>query len=185
MPPGEDVCLYSVSLGVISYMMQKLSLLLCGLLASFFFSSCQTTPSGPGSAPRRPTVLLPYELDEREASYMRQITGMLNQYGYNPVRGGYADYELDFSIETGPINADANLTLREGHRTVAQGFGRDGGPRIILNRNQVVRNAVERCLAEFEPQLRSARRSYGGQRGDYYNRYGSGYDDTGYDRQRW
>jgi hypothetical protein len=147
-------------------------------------------PGGAGAAQRQPTVLLPYELDERETGYMRQITGMLRENGYQTVRGGYADYQLDFSIETGPVNADANLVLREGNRTVAQGFGRDGGPRIILNRNQVVRNAVDRCLAEFEPQLQNARRSYGGQRGDYYNRYGSGYEDSGYDRryddrQRW
>ena len=96
---------------------------------------------------------MPRNLDQREAGYLGMIGGMLEQNGYQPVNGGYADYELDFTIETGPVNADATLTLRQGPRIINQATGRDGGPRIIIDRNGVVRNAVDRCLNEFAPRL--------------------------------
>ncbi len=105
--------------------------------------------------------MMPNDLDQRESGYVGQIASLLQQHGYQPVNGGYADYQLNFTIETGPVNADATLTLHQGPRIVAQAKGRDGGPRIIFDRSGVVRNAVDRCLPQFASQLPQPMPSYG------------------------
>jgi hypothetical protein len=110
---------------------------------------------------------MPTDVDEREAGYLGQIANVLRRNGYEPVGGGYADHRLTFTIETGPVNADATLVLDQRGRVVAQATGREGGPRIIFDRSGVVRVAVDRCLANFEPQLRGPR--YGGYDGGYGN----------------
>jgi hypothetical protein len=133
------------------YMKTLLALLLVGLL-----SSCVTPPGGPMGGPQALTVQMPADLDQREAAYMGEIASVLQRRGYQPVNGGYALYRLDFSIETGPVNADATLTLTQGPRVIAEATGRDGGPRIIFDREGVVRSAMTRCLEQFEPQLRGA-----------------------------
>ena len=77
------------------------------------------------------------------------------------MRNGHAEYQLVFTIETGPINADATISLSHGGRVVAQAAGRDGGPRIILRRAEVVATAVQRALEQFDSQL--ARMDHGPQ----------------------
>ena len=123
---------------------------------------CQTLPGagGPGAAARVPGVLMPRNLDQREAGYLGRIATLLEQNGLRPVDGGFAEFQLDFSIETGPVNADAVLVMRDGPRVMAQAKGRDGGPRIILNRSGVVDNAVNACLSDFSAQLRRGQPSY-------------------------
>ncbi|MBL9113390.1 MAG: hypothetical protein JNJ83_00170 [Verrucomicrobiaceae bacterium] len=126
------------------------------LVVALFLPSCATVPPGPGGPPVR-TVLMPNDLDEREVQYLGQIASILQRNGYQPANRGPAEYKLEFSIETGPVNADATLRLMSRSGIVAEATGRDGGPRIIFDRNGVARNAANRCFDEFEPQLRGYR----------------------------
>ena len=103
------------------------------------------------------TVLMPIDLDEREVQYVGQIASILQRNGYQPVDRGPAEYKIEFTIETGPVNADATLRLLGRSGIVAEATGRDGGPRIIFDRNGVARNAANRCFDQFEPQLSSNR----------------------------
>ncbi len=115
------------------------------------------TPDGydpqPGGGPRYRYVSMPYDLNERELQYIRDVTGVLEANGYRPTRGGNAEYSLDFSIEEGPINTDTSITLSERGSTIAEGEGRDGGPQSIFDRAGVVRRSFDRALREFSSEL--------------------------------
>lgn len=121
-------------------------------------SSCavNTLPSGPGAQPPPRVdlrVQMPRPTNSYESTHLQQVVNVLRRYGYEPVNYG-ANHRLTFSIETGPVNADATIRLEREGRTIVDAFGRDGGPRIILDRAGVVRTAMDRALAQFDDQLR-------------------------------
>ena len=127
-------------------------------LACLSLTQC-VTPDGydqhNGGGSRIRYVSMPYDLNERELQYIRDVTGVLEANGYRPTRGGNAEYNLDFSIEEGPINTDTTITLSERGSTIAEGAGRDGGPQSIFDRASVVRRSFDRALREFSGQLGS------------------------------
>jgi hypothetical protein len=98
-------------------------------------------------------VIIQAPSNEREATHLPGVVGALQRNGFTPIRHGHAEYQLVFTIETGPINADATISLSQAGRVVAQARGRDGGPRIILNRSAVVATAVQRALEQFDNEL--------------------------------
>lgn len=116
--------------------------------------SC-TAPMGQIGGPQQPqrTVIIQAPSNEREATHLPGVVGALQRNGFTPLRQGHAEYQLVFTIETGPINADATISLSQAGRVVAEARGRDGGPRIILNRSAVVATAVQHALEQFDSQL--------------------------------
>jgi len=118
--------------------------------------SCVVVPpsSSPQPVPqvdRR--VQVPRPGNSYEATHLQQVVNVLRRNGYDPVSYG-ATHRLTFSIETGPVNADTIIRLDREGRTLVDAFGRDGGPRIIVDRAGVVRSSVDRALQEFDSQLR-------------------------------
>lgn len=138
----------------------------CLVLAAvtLFFTSCVAPPSsgetGPGIRPAL-AVLMPVPRNDYEARHLPQVFRALERHGYNPVSYGYPDLRLQFTIETGPVNADATITLLRGSRIIARAFGRDGGPRIIMDRSGVVLVAVDRALRDLDVQLGNAGPGWG------------------------
>jgi hypothetical protein len=133
-------------------MNRSFSLLLSAFL-TFTLIGCNSPRRSGGQQQPERTVLVQPPNNEREATHLPQVVETLQRNGFTPVRRGYAQYEVGLLIETGPVNADATITLSQSGSVMAQARGRDGGTRIILNRSGVVANAVQKALQEFEPQL--------------------------------
>jgi hypothetical protein len=108
-------------------------------------------PQAPPQVDRR--VQIPQPQNNYESAHLQQVVNVLRQSGFDPVPYS-ANHRLYFTIETGPVNADATIRLYREGQVVVDAFGRDGGPLIIVDRARVVRNAVDRALAEFDSQLR-------------------------------
>lgn len=128
----------------------------CLSLLVFSLVGCVVVPppSGPEAPPqvdRR--VQIPQPRNSYESTHLQQVVNLLRRNGFDPVPYA-ASHRLYFTIETGPVNADATIRLYREGRTVVDAFGRDGGPMIIVDRSRVVRNAVDKALVEFEGQLR-------------------------------
>ena len=125
---------------------------LSAILWAVALAAC-VTPSG-GRTVREPRyVSLPYAVDAVERPYLREVAAALEAHGYQPVKTAGERYRLEFAIEEGPINVDSTITLTKGGQTLAQGWGRDGGPRKIFLHEEVVRNAFDQSLDEFTAQL--------------------------------
>lgn len=152
--------------------------LACAALA-LSLSSCATNESyGYGSSERYvPTVRMPRNLDDSERRYIYEVEDVLTRAGYRLTTSNAADYELEFRIESGPINTDTYLTLtRDNGQEVATAYARSSG---LINRQQVVRQSFEKCLIEFERQVPSVGPSYdSGTRYDRYDQGGNRYRDS-------
>ena len=135
------------------------------VVAAVLLASCAVPPppggSGPGLRPAL-AVLMPMARNDYEARHLPQVARVLERHGYNPVSYGYPDLRLQFTIETGPVNADATITLLRGSRVIARAFGRDGGPRIIVDRSGVVASAMDRALRDLDVQLDRSGPGWGG-----------------------
>ena len=118
------------------------------LLASCAFN--KRTPFTPQSGP--PTVGMPAELSERERLFVPDLESTLRNQGFVPVRSGAGDMQLEFVMESGPINTDTRIILMEGSRTVAQGNGRASGLPLI-GRSKVAENSFDRAHKQFEQEL--------------------------------
>ena len=134
--------------------------------------SCVTTDgySGGTGEPYTPAVSIPRDLDETEQRLVYEVEDTLRRAGYR-IGGRSAEYELDFRIESGPINTDTHLVLLRDGSEVATAYARSSG---ILNRPEVVRQSFRKALYEFERQVPRVRSSGGSD-------YGSG---PSYDRDR-
>jgi hypothetical protein len=140
--------------------------------------SCSSTDTSYGySRPYVPAVGLPANLDETELRLLPEIERVLEDAGYRVTQGRDADFDLDFSVDAGPINADVAMRLVRGRREVARAYARSGGARMLFRRPQVIRDAFEKCLHEFENQLPPATRADTG-------RSREGYDDNWNSRDR-
>jgi hypothetical protein len=162
----------------------------CALLVVSIFSllsGCNSVDSGYGySRPYVPVVSMPPNLDETERDLLPDIEDVLVDAGYRTTFSGGAEYELDFVVESGPINTDVRIRLFRGRQEIAGAYSRSGGARSIFRRGEVVREAFGNCLDEFESRLpRPARRGPGNdtRRDDRYRDDGA-YDDRYRDRDR-
>ncbi len=148
------------------------------VFAAVSLCSCVTTeyPSGGGrEAYRAPQVSMPRATNRNEQNYLGAVAQVLQRNGYEPAGGGAAEYGLTFSVADGPVNADVTVDLYRGRQAVAHGFGRSGGPRIILQRQRVIQEAFEKAMREFEGELPQA----GGGAGPRYGRPQPQYDGGG------
>lgn len=152
--------------------------------------SCETPDyAGPGPRPA-PRVLIPSELSQNEVRFMPEIEDTLIRAGYRPTRDRSAEYQLEFDVDDGPVNADTHLTLSREGSEVARSYARVGGPRIILHRQEFIRQSFDKCLRDFESQLS---RASGGGYGEWQRPSGSYrqtdrqvYEDrSGYDQNRY
>ncbi len=156
--------------------------------------SCETPDyAGPGPRPA-PRVLIPSGLSQDEVRFMPEIEDALIRAGYRPTRDRSAEYQLDFDVDDGPVNADTHLVLSHEGSEVARSYARVGGPRIILHRQEFIRQSFDKCLRDFESQLS---RASGGGYGEWQRPSGSyrqtdrqvyedrGYDRGGYDQDRY
>lgn len=124
--------------------------------AALFLAACGS-PRGPDQPPpSQPRVLMPSGLNGNEEKYIPQVEAALERHGFKPTLGRDAEYKLGFSLDSGPINADARLELTQGRQNAARSFARVGGPRIIFQRGKVIREAFEKALADFDGQLAQA-----------------------------
>lgn len=158
--------------------------------------SCETPDyAGPGPRPA-PRVLIPSGLSQNEVRFMPEIEDTLIRAGYRPTRDRSAEFQLEFDVDDGPVNADTHLTLLREGSEVARSYARVGGPRIILQRQEFIRQSFDKCLRDFESQL--SRASGGGGYGEWQRPYGShrqtdrqvyedrgGYDRDGHDQGRY
>lgn len=132
--------------------MKSRILSLSAILWAIALAGCVTPPDG--RTVREPRyVSLPYGLDAVERRFLPELAAALEAHGYQPVKTGGQRYGLDFAIEEGPINVDSTITLTKDGQTLAQGWGRDGGPRKIFQHDEVVRSAFDQSLDEFTAQL--------------------------------
>ena len=130
-------------------------MLLAALLAAGPVS-CSTPDYDPDLSPPRPyvpRVTMPVDLNREEQNLIGDVENMLEQNGLRPSDRSGVDYQLAFSVEDGPVNADVTLDLYQGRDRIAHAFARTGGPRIIFQRQRVIRESFDKALRQFEAQL--------------------------------
>jgi hypothetical protein len=163
---------------------------LLGTLAVITLSSCGTTETS--YEPSRvyvPRVSLPTRLNANEQRLLPEVEDTLTNAGYRTTRSQAADYDLRFSVEDGPINADTTITLMQEGDTIARGYARVGGPQIILARQKTVNQSFGQALDQFENQLPTAQRRTEPRRridddDSRDSRYGSRRDESNYSDDR-
>jgi hypothetical protein len=159
------------------------ALLIISISVIPFVFGCNSVDSGYGySRPYVPVVSMPPNLDETERDLLPDIEDVFEDAGYRPTFSGGAEYELDFEVESGPINTDVRMRLFRGRQEIAGAYARSGGARSIFRRGQVVRDAFEKCLHEFDARLPRPAHSgpgYDTRRDDRYRREGAD-DDRDY-----
>lgn len=184
--------------------MKYIPILLTGFISILSLSSCTTMDPGsmaPPARPHVPQVTMPLQLDRKEQSLIGEVERVLEGNGLRPTDRGGVEYELAFSVEEGPVNTDVTIDLLQGRSRVARGFGRAGGPLSVFQRQQVLRQAFDKALQQFESQLprgggsrasgggyeepyrrsggSSAPQPYGGGQGGGQGSGGGGYDPYG------
>lgn len=130
--------------------------LLLSILSFGFLTSCSTPDYDPSVSPARPyipRVTMPVDLNANEQNLIGDVEQSLEQNGLRPTDRTGADYQLTFSVEDGPVNADVTLDLFQGRNRIAHAYARVGGPRIVFQRQRVIREAFDKALQQFEPQL--------------------------------
>lgn len=130
--------------------------LLPGILSLGFLTSCTTMEYDSSTSPGRPyipRVTMPVNLNANEQNLIGDVEQSLEQNGLRPTDRSGADYQLEFSVEDGPVNADVTLDLFQGRNRIAHAYARVGGPRIVFQRQRVIREAFDKAMRQFEPQL--------------------------------
>jgi len=143
--------------------MQRFFSLALMLSAIAVLTSCEVVESGGYGRDYSPTVSLPEDLNNTERRLLGAVVDVLEDAGYQITRGSSAEYELEFEIDDGPVNADVYITLLRDGDTLVKSYARTGGPRIIIDRDGVIRDSFEKSLSDFERRLPSP----GGRRGSY------------------
>jgi hypothetical protein len=138
------------------YVMKTTALLLTGLISVLQLCSCTTMDpglAGPPARPHVPQVTMPYQLDQKEQSLIGEVERALENNGLRPTDRPGVEYELTFSVEEGPVNTDVTIDLLQGRARVARGYARAGGALKVFQRREVLRQAFDRALQQFESQL--------------------------------
>lgn len=121
-------------------------------------------------------VLMPEDLSADERRLAPYVEDVLRRAGFRPVYGGDAEYELDFKVDDGPVNADVHLTLLRRGGAVAKSYARTGGPGIVFRREEMIRESFDKCLSDFDRQLPrrdewNSDAGYGSSYGNHRRRY--------------
>ena len=136
--------------------MKHLKTLLLLVICACGSVSCTTSDYDPdvtAARPYVPRVTMPVSLNQEEQNLIGDVEQALEDGGLRPTDRAGAEYQLAFSVEDGPVNADVTLDLYQGRNRVAHAFARVGGPRILFKRQKVIREAFDQALREFEAQL--------------------------------
>ena len=137
--------------------MNKSMLLLPLAISALTMIGCVSVPPAQREADRRDRmVTMPMNPDMRERQYLPDVASVLEDADFSPVIDGGVPNQLEFDIDEGPINTVVTVRLIRRGQVFASAEGRDGGPRSLIDRSGVVRNAVHRCLRDFEDQLNRA-----------------------------
>ncbi len=101
------------------------------------------------------TVGMPAELSDRERNHVGELDAALRREGYQPVRHGAGELELEFRISEGPINTSTSIELRDGRTVLAEGRGRGAGMPMI-GRDKIAERSFQQAFGEFEAALPGA-----------------------------
>ena len=161
--------------------MKSLKLIITSVLSIPFLFSCATPDYDPSVSPARPyvpRVTMPVDLNANARNLIGDVEQTLEQSGLRPTDREGAEYQLAFSVEDGPVNADVTLDLYQGRNRVAHAYARVGGPRIVFQRQRVIREAFDKALQQFEAQLpRTGGSGSAGMVRPPSGRYSDGYDN--------
>ena len=142
--------------------MHRLPTLALVALSFVALNSCETVEyGGSGGRDYVPTVSLPDDLKDSERRLIGAVADVLEDAGYQTTRGS-GDYELEFEVDDGPVNADVYITLLHDGATVVKSYARTGGPAIIFKRDAAIRESFDKCLSDFERRLPAPRGGGGG-----------------------
>ena len=149
-------------------------------LSLFVLNSCETMDDDGGQDRNyAPTVTMPDDLSDNESRLIGAVENVLEDAGYRTTRSR-GEFELEFKVDDGPINADVYLTLTRDGSTVAKAYSRVSGP-MLFKRQELIRESFEKCLRDFDRQLPSTRYDRGSSRDRYDDRDRPVYhDDNSY-----
>ncbi len=136
--------------------MKPLKLLCSALLPVLCLASCATSsvdPAMPPPRPHVPQVTMPLPQNRDEQALIGEVENALERNGLRPTERNGVEYQLVFSVLQGPVNTDVTLDLIQGRERVVHAFARAGGPLSVFKKQQVVRQAFDRALQQFEAQL--------------------------------
>ena len=125
------------------------------LVVAALLSSCASLPDREDDRDRYdgpPRVVIhPHSVHERR--YSSLASDYFEQAGYIVSNGGRGEYELEFTLDDGPINAVVNMTLIKRGRTLAEVEGKAGGPRMLFDREGIIREAFEDAFRQLDSDL--------------------------------
>ena len=125
-------------------------------VAALFWAGCTSFPPDGLPIDRRPRAIpvsMPGSLNANEQRHVHTVEAALRENGYRPVAHSGAEYRLEFTIESGPVNTDTNLRLIHGGEIEAQSYARAGGPRYLFDKQRAADDSFSECMAEFRRRL--------------------------------
>jgi hypothetical protein len=136
--------------------MKSVKLLFSSLLPVLCLASCATSSldsSLPPPRPHVPQVTMSVPQNSNEQALIGEVENALERNGLRPTERQGVEYQLAFSVLQGPVNTDVTLDLIQGRERVVHAFARAGGPFSVFKKQQVVRQAFDKALQQFEAQL--------------------------------
>jgi hypothetical protein len=133
-------------------------------------NSCESVDSERSGQNYEQPVMMPEKLSADERRLLPYVEDVLRRAGFRPVYGGGAEYELEFVVDDGPVNADVHLTLLRRGGAVVKSYARTGGPSIVFRRQEMISESFDKCLRDFDRQL--PRREEWRERTNYSSSYG-------------
>ncbi|MGJ8633551.1 MAG: hypothetical protein ACSHX7_06500 [Luteolibacter sp.] len=130
-------------------------------LCTILLASC-VAPRTPYMADRSPTIGMPAKLSARERSFIPEVESALTDAGLVPLSYGRGEYQLEYSIEEGPINTDTRIAILESGSEIIAGQGRASGAPLI-GRTGVAEKSFKKSFDQFTRDLSvlSRRRGWG------------------------
>ncbi len=146
--------------------MLRVSSSFLALTVAAVLAGCGSTDPDPGPGRRYvPRVAMPTDLDSQEEAFIDDVADVLGDAGYRPTVSRSAEYQLEFSVEPGPVNVDVHIELHRNGDEVVKTFARSGGLTTMFKKQRVIRSAFDKALADFQARLPQA--GAGGPSGGY------------------
>jgi hypothetical protein len=128
------------------------------IAAALLLSSCLSNSgggNGPGPSVARVQVPAVMNLGPLEKRLLPELVEALQDAGYQ-ITEGQAEFQADFRINQGPINAETRMNFSRGNQSLAYATGRVGGPAKLFKGDQYAESSFFKCLQDFEYQLPKA-----------------------------
>jgi len=136
--------------------MKSAPVLLAAVLPLFSLVSCATPgldPTMPPPRPHVPQVTMSQPQNQNEQALIGEVESTLERNGLRATDRQGVEYQLAFSVLEGPVRTDVSIDLIQGRDRVVHAFARSGGPLSVFKKQQVVREAFDKALQQFEAQL--------------------------------